>query len=582
MIVAKKAKATAIIPVRNGATTIEDTLRCLFEQTGNVLEKIIVVNDASNDNTAEIVSRFMDSNQAEIGPLLQMVNNSKRQWHYKSRNIGAKFVDTEYMFFLDADDTVEKAYVLKMVAALEANPQAPFSYCDVNHVRKTTNGNCSGSGCLEVIQQFQNPDFDLNRFLRHNFIAYSSMIRTADFRRIGGNSEFLNDCWNHAVERHLWLRLVYEFGKPVHVPEPLFNYHIHHLQQSKKHKRGRIDQQTQMFYNLDFIHLKSNSIAKDQETILFVCRARNPRNDSLPSLEMYTWIKPLHDFGAVFCFMHDVEEAYFGKAAMNQRLKDYADLIRPDYIFHVLGRNDIEIRTWEALSQKFTTIAWVLEDRWQPELLASIVKSFSLAITASPSVQAMLAKLQTDIFPSQWAANPHYLKRIDGHDRQFEAVFFGQKSNYRTQLMGGLPIEPYGNQWENGILEYPQMCRMLSGSKIAVNLAYEPNDNPKINLRIFEATASGALCLSEYAPMLERYFKFEGNPDSPIHLTDEIVVFEGRSNLEKKLKYLLDHPRLLYQVANNGYERTRRDHLWKNRLNEIFSYLQTTRRRMVS
>ena len=65
---------------------------------------------------------------------------------------------------------------------------------------------------------------------------------------------------------------------------------------NRKHQRGRVDQQIQMFYNLDSVNTTAKRSPGGRQKILFICSARNEQRESLPSLEMYTWIKPLDEF----------------------------------------------------------------------------------------------------------------------------------------------------------------------------------------------------------------------------------------------------------------------------------------------
>ncbi len=87
---------SVIIPVYNAEDYIEQSLRSVFAQTYQDFE-IIVIDDGSTDNTAEVVSKFADRQnlqylrQANAGPAA-------------ARNKGIKEASGQYIAFLDSDD----------------------------------------------------------------------------------------------------------------------------------------------------------------------------------------------------------------------------------------------------------------------------------------------------------------------------------------------------------------------------------------------------------------------------------------------------------------------------------------------
>lgn len=71
-----------------------------------------------------------------------------------------------------------------------------------------------------------------------------------------------------------------------------------------------------------------------------------------------------------------------------------------------------------------------------------------------------------------------------------------------------------------------------------------------INMRMFEATGSGSLLLSEYRPGIKRYFE----PGK------EIDVWENFEEMERKILYWLKHDEERIQVARAGTERCINEH----------------------
>lgn len=101
-------KVSVIIPMYNSEKTIKYCISSVLKQTIRGIE-IIVVNDGSSDNSLNIVKdiAFNDSRIAIITKENAGVSSA--------RNTGIDFATGEYLFFLDADDyldreTIEKIY----------------------------------------------------------------------------------------------------------------------------------------------------------------------------------------------------------------------------------------------------------------------------------------------------------------------------------------------------------------------------------------------------------------------------------------------------------------------------------------
>jgi len=102
-----------IIPVFNGGRTIVSAINSVLSGQGSHLHKIIVVNDGSDDNTAECVKSFAN-------PLVELIC-TPNQGVAKARNLGIEKATADWVAFLDADD-------LWMPGKLDAQLQVAFKY----------------------------------------------------------------------------------------------------------------------------------------------------------------------------------------------------------------------------------------------------------------------------------------------------------------------------------------------------------------------------------------------------------------------------------------------------------------------
>lgn len=88
-----------VIPAFNAAPFIEDALSSVIVQ-GQIVGKIIVVNDGSTDSTRQIVENFSQNYPNFDWQLL----NQKNSGLSNARNTGILFSTSKFIAFLDADD----------------------------------------------------------------------------------------------------------------------------------------------------------------------------------------------------------------------------------------------------------------------------------------------------------------------------------------------------------------------------------------------------------------------------------------------------------------------------------------------
>lgn len=104
-------ETSVIVPCFNAAATIEICLNSVLKQIYKNFE-IIVVNDASNDKTEELVEKIKDNR-------IVLVNFSKNRGASIARNFGTQKAKGNYLFFLDSDCTISKDCIGNLIAKLK-------------------------------------------------------------------------------------------------------------------------------------------------------------------------------------------------------------------------------------------------------------------------------------------------------------------------------------------------------------------------------------------------------------------------------------------------------------------------------
>ena len=198
-------KVSIVVPVRNGASTIEETLRSLLAQTFRDFE-VWVMDDGSTDGTVDIVTQV-----AETDPLDRIRLRSRSAPHGVSlaRNGGIALARGELIGFLDGDDLWLPEKLADQVAVLEQYPTAVMAYCWTELMDQV------GQRLGQVI------DAPFEGWIREHllvtdFISSGSnaLIRRSPLVQTGGFDTTLT----HSEDWDLWLRLA-AIGPVAKVPK---------------------------------------------------------------------------------------------------------------------------------------------------------------------------------------------------------------------------------------------------------------------------------------------------------------------------------------------------------------------------
>ena len=106
-------RTSIIIPAYNSEETIELCLEKIINESKNFESEIIVVDDNSNDRTAEIVKKFKS---------VKLIKLSKNKGAGNARNTGAKIAKYETLCFVDSDIVISKNSIENLARRLYLYP----------------------------------------------------------------------------------------------------------------------------------------------------------------------------------------------------------------------------------------------------------------------------------------------------------------------------------------------------------------------------------------------------------------------------------------------------------------------------
>jgi len=206
----KDGLVSVIIPVYKAEKFIDDTLKSILNQTYKNIE-IIVVYNPSPDDTWKRLKKY------EKNPKIKIIKNTKRANCSKSRNIGMKSSNGEFIALCDADDMFDPKKIEKQVEYLRKNVNIGLTY--TNTVRVDEKGN--------EIERIKSPAWNKKRWISSPFITISSVVVRRKYA-----FEF-NEEFAMAGDYDWLIRLSNktEFGR---IKEFLVYYRIHEQQMSSK------------------------------------------------------------------------------------------------------------------------------------------------------------------------------------------------------------------------------------------------------------------------------------------------------------------------------------------------------------
>jgi len=208
---------SVIMPAYNAGKFIAESIACVQHQTYSNWE-LIIVDDASTDNTAEVVKTFLTDTR------IRYIYQEKGKTG-KARNNAIKSSKGNYLAFLDADD-IWPADKLAKQMALFANPKIDLIFTNGYSFSSTVNDPVDN---MNTIVGDINMENSLPLFLERNQIPnLSVVVKKSAVEAVG----LLSEDAEIVEDYHLWLKLMLAGYQFFGMPEKLFYYRVHPAQTS--------------------------------------------------------------------------------------------------------------------------------------------------------------------------------------------------------------------------------------------------------------------------------------------------------------------------------------------------------------
>ncbi len=210
--IAEMPTVDVIIPAYNAAKYLPMAIESVMAQTFEDW-RILLIDDGSTDNTAEVASHFFD----QLGPKLKYVNQPNSGLP-AARNTAIRNSSAEFLALLDADDMWLPNRLLESLKCFENRPKVGLAYSLISRINQEG----------EVIDTFAG-----NAKHAEGYIAPYIYMRMVDlpcptitFRRKCVDEVGLFDETLRATEdRDLWLRIAFQY-EVAFVPKVLAHYRI--------------------------------------------------------------------------------------------------------------------------------------------------------------------------------------------------------------------------------------------------------------------------------------------------------------------------------------------------------------------
>jgi len=232
---------------------------------------------------------------------------------------------------------------------------------------------------------------------------------------------------------------------------------------------------------------------------------------------------------------------------------------KPDLILQLDSPFHLYLQNLEKVKAK-TAFFWTDVTIKLP-ILRHYAKCFNYIFTGCESFVPILAKTGLGASYLPFAIDPDYWdhrleKTVDvGFVGNLSTIYNPKRAYYLKYLSNQVPMSVKTKIFEKDMAKFYNQC------KIVFNLSVTPG----INMRTFEALASGAL-LVQNASCTDIAKYFTNGQDFVAYRTPQEAV--------DLIKYYLNHPKQREKIARQGQKKIMEHHLYQNRADQLIDIIR--------
>jgi len=156
-----------VVPCYNYGRYLGDCLTSIFTQEGNAHFEVIAIDDASTDNTQEVLRAFAD-------PRLRIITHETNRGHVFTMNEGLNQARGSFIARIDPDDRYRPCFLAEVLPRLEASPEVGLVYGNVALINE--HGTVTQARSDQVHGNRDHKGNELLPLLMDNFICAPTVI----------------------------------------------------------------------------------------------------------------------------------------------------------------------------------------------------------------------------------------------------------------------------------------------------------------------------------------------------------------------------------------------------------------------